>query len=90
MYYFFALYNNHKSFPMSTIRSNHKCSKVVLISSDIFGNDGKFSENCQKSSEVTWTFSEILVMTRQKSHTFESEKVGRYTMCAFYLQRCRL
>ena len=56
---------------MSTIRSNHKCSKVVGISSDIFGN-------IRKSSEVAQTFSEIPVMTRQKSHTFDSERVGRY------------
>ena len=63
---------------MSTIHSNHKCSKIVGISSDIFGNVGKSLENCRKSSEVTRTFSEILVMTRQKSHAFDSEKVGKY------------
>ena len=44
MYYFFPLYKNHKSFQMSTIRSNRKCSKVVGISSDIFGNVRKSSE----------------------------------------------
>ena len=80
MYYFFAPYNNRKSFQMSTIHSNHKCSKVVGISSDIFGNVPKSSENLRKSSEVAWTFSEIPVMTRQKSHAFESEKVGRYIL----------
>ena len=32
-----------------------------------------------KSSEVAGMFSEILVITIQKSHVFESEKVGRYT-----------
>ena len=63
---------------MSTIRLNRKCSKVVGISSDIFGNVRKSSENRRKSSEVARTFSEIPVMTRQKSHAFDSEKVGRY------------
>ena len=33
------------------------------------------SENCQKSSKVAGTFSEIPVLTRQKSHVFDSEKV---------------
>ena len=80
MYYFFALYNSRKSFQMSTICSNSKCSKVVGISSDIFGNVWKSSENRQKSSEVARTFSEIPVMTRQKSHAFDSEKVGRYIL----------
>ena len=80
MYYFFALYNNCKSLQMSAIRSNHKCSKVIKISSDIFGNVGKSSENRWKSSEVARTVSEILVMTRQKSHAFDSEKVGRYIL----------
>ena len=79
MYRFFALYNKHKSFQTSTIRSNRKCSKVVRISSNIFGNVRKSSENRRKSSEVARTFSEILVMTRQKSHVFDPEKVGRYT-----------
>ena len=78
MYYFFALYNNRKSFQMSTIRLNRKCSKVVGISSDIFYNVRKFSENRRKSSEVARTFSEIPVMMRQKSHVFDSENVGRY------------
>ena len=48
MYCLFALYNNHKSFQMSTIRSNRKCSKVVEISSDILGNVRKSSENSSK------------------------------------------
>ena len=39
------------------------------------------SVNHQKSLEVAVTFSEILVMTRQKSHAFDSEKVGRYSTC---------
>ena len=64
---------------MSTIRLNRKCSKVVGISSDIFGNVRKSSEDRRKSSEVARTFSQIPVMTRQKSHAFDSEKVGRYT-----------
>ena len=66
MYYFFAPYNNSKSFQMSTIRLNRKCSKVVGISSDIFGNVRKSLENQRKSSEVGRTFSEIPVMTREK------------------------
>ena len=78
MYYFFAPYNNQKSFQMSTIRSNRKCSKVVGISSDIFGSLQKSSENRRKSSEKARSFSEIPVMTRQKSHALDSEKVGRY------------
>ena len=73
MYYFYALYNNRKSFQMSTIRLNRKCSKVVGISSDIFGNVQKSSENRQKSSKVAQTFLEIPVMRRQKSHAFDSE-----------------
>ena len=63
---------------MSTICSNPKCSKVVGISSDIFGVVRKSLENGQKSSEVARTFSEIPVMMTQKSHAFDSEKVGRY------------
>ena len=62
-----------------TIRSNRKCSKVVEISSDILGNVRKSTGNRRKSSEVARTFSEIPLMTRQKSHAFDSEKVGRYT-----------
>ena len=81
MYYFFAPYNNRKSFQMSTTRLNCKCSKVVGISLDIFGNVRKSSENRRKYSEVAQTFSEIPVMTRQKSHAFDSEKVGRYSPC---------
>ena len=44
--------------------------------SDVFG----------KSWEVAVTFSEILVMTRRKSHTFESERVGRYTKLIWRLK----
>ena len=77
---FFALYNNRKSFQMSTIRSNRKCSKVVGISSDIFSNFQKSWKNCRKSSEEARTFSEIPGMTRQQSHAFDSEKVGRYEL----------
>ena len=78
MYHFFALYNNCKSFQTATIRLNRKCLKVVGISSDIFGIVRNSSENHRKSSEVARTFSEIPVMTRQKSYAFDSEKVGRY------------
>ena len=50
MYYFFALCNNRRSFQilMSTICSNHKCSKVIGISSDIFGNVRKSLGNLRK------------------------------------------
>ena len=73
-----TMVNNFKSIQMSAIGLNRKCSKVVRITSDIFGNFRKSSENRRKSSEVARTFSEIPVMTRQKSHAFDSEKVGRY------------
>ena len=88
IYYFnlFAPYNNCKSFQMSTIRLNRKCSEVIGISLDIFGNVRKSSENHRKSSKVARTFSEIPVMTRQKSHAFDSEKVGRYIMIITELQ----
>ena len=46
----------------------------------IFSNVWKSLEIRWKSSEVTRTFPEISVMTRWKSHAFDSEKVGRYTM----------
>ena len=85
IYYFFAPYNNRKSFQMSTIRLNRKCSKVIGISSDIFGNVWKSSENRRKSLEVARTFSEIPVMTRQKSHAFDSEKVDRYMTGIFVI-----
>ena len=68
MLYFLAPYNNRKSFQMSTIRLNRKCSKV---------------ENRRKFLEVARMFSEIMVMTRQKSHVFDSEKVGRCTVCNY-------
>ena len=55
-----------------------KCSKVVRTSSDVFGNFWKFAENCWKSLEVAGAFSEITVMTGQKSHAFDCKKVGRY------------
>ena len=78
MYYFFALYNNLKSFQLSTICLNRKCLKGNGISLDIFGNVRKSLENRRKSLEVARTFSEITVMTRQKSHAFDLEKNGRY------------
>ena len=43
----------------------------------------KFSETfgrLRKIIEVAVTFSEIPVMTIRKSHAFDSEKVGRYTL----------
>ena len=66
MYYFFSPYSNRKNFQKSTIRLNRKCSKVVGISSDIFGNVRKSSKNHRKSSEVAQTFSEITVMNETK------------------------
>ena len=45
---------------------------------NIFGNFQKHSGVFGKSLEVAVTFSEIPVMTRRKSHIFDSEKVGRY------------
>ena len=57
-----------------------KCSKVIRTSLDIFSNIQKFFENRRKSSEVAGMFLEIPVMTRRKSHTFHSDKVGRYTV----------
>ena len=54
------------------------CLKVVGISLGIFGNIRKSSENRRKSSKVAQTISEIPVMTSQKSHAFDSEKVDRY------------
>ena len=59
---------------------NRKCSKVIRTSLDIFSNIQKFFENRRKSSEVAGMFLEIPVMMRQKSHTFHSDKVGRYTV----------
>ena len=85
MYHFFALHNIRKSFQTSTIRLNRKCLKVIGTSSDIFGIIEKSSENHRKSSEVARTFSEIPVKTRQKSHAFDSEKVGRYTFGSPFL-----
>ena len=46
------------------------CAKVVGASSDIFGN-------VRKSSENRWKCLEIPVMTRQKPHAFDPEKVSR-------------
>ena len=46
----------------------------------IFGNFQKRWDVFGKSSEVAVTFSEIPVMTRRKSHAFDSEKVGRYNI----------
>ena len=43
----------------------------------IFGNVRKSLEFRRKSSEVGGTFPEILVMTRWKSHAFDSQKVRR-------------
>ena len=46
----------------------------------IFGNDRKSSEIRRKSLELAGTSPEISVMTRWKSHAFDSEKFGRYNI----------
>ena len=64
------------SFQMSTIRSNFKCSKVIGISSHIFGNVLKSSENRWKSSEVARTFLEIPVMTQKNLTRLTQKKLA--------------
>ena len=47
---------------------------------DIFGHFRQCSEVFGKSSEISGRrgdVSEMLVMTRRKSHAFDSDKVGR-------------
>ena len=61
-------------------------SLSVSVCSDIFGNVRNSSENRRKSSEVARTFSEIQVVTRQKSHSFDSEKGGRYSNLVFVVR----
>ena len=39
-----------------------------------------FSTTFGRLREVAVKFSEILVMMRQKSHTFDTENVGRHTL----------
>ena len=60
---------------------HQKCSKVFRTSVDIF-NVWKSLVNCWKSSVVPGTFLEIMALTRQKFHEFNSETVGRYTFIA--------
>ena len=60
---------------------HQKCSKVFRTSVDIF-NVWKSLVNCWKSSAVPGTFLEIMALTRQKFHEFNSETVGRYTFIA--------
>ena len=83
IYYFFAPYNNRKSFQISTIRLNRKCSKVV-------GHFQQCSEVFGKSSEVARTLSEIPIMTRQTSHAFDSEEVGRYIITSPDITLCKV
>ena len=52
---------------------------ISSSSSGIFGNIRTSLGNRRKSLDVAVMLSEIPIMTRQKSHTFDSEKVGRYT-----------
>ena len=67
--------NTLKLLPFKWLR---KSSKITQTSFDIAGILQKSSENHRKSSEVIGTLSTIPVMTRQKSHTCDSEEVGRY------------
>ena len=72
----YHLYRNTlKLLPFKWLR---KSSKITQTSFDIAGILQKSSENHRKSSEVIGTLSTIPVMTRQKSHTCDSEEVGRY------------
>ena len=72
----YHLYRNTlKLLPIKWLR---KSSKITQTSFDIAGILQKSSENHRKSSEVIGTLSTIPVMTRQKSHTCDSEEVGRY------------
>lgn len=75
----FVSQRNHNALKLLSFIWLWKWSIFVGASLDVFGNIGKPSENRRKSSEVTGTFSEIPSMTRQKSHTFDSKKVGRCT-----------
>ena len=76
LYYFFAPYNNRKSFQVSTIRTSKafKGRRNIVVHfrqrSEVFG---KSSEIFVSGSDV---FGNIPVMTRQKSYAFDSEKVG--------------
>ena len=67
--------NTLKLLPFKWLR---KSSKITQTSFDIAGILQKSPENHGKSSEVIGTLSTIPVMTRQKSHTCDSEEVGRY------------
>ena len=72
----YHLYRNTlKLLPFKWLR---KSSKITQTSFDIAGILQKSSENHRESSEVIGTLSTIPVMTRQKSHTCDSEQVGRY------------
>ena len=72
----YHLYRNKlKLLPFKWLR---KSSKITQTSFDIAGILQKSSENHRESSEVIGTLSTIPVMTRQKSHTCDSEQVGRY------------
>ena len=59
---------------------------VFLIASEVLKSrrnifvHRKSSENRRKYSEVTRMFSENPVMTRLKSHAFDSEKVGGFSL----------
>ena len=67
--------NTLKLLPFKWLR---KSSKITQTFFDIAGILQKSPENHRKSSEVIGTLSTIPVMTRQKSHTCDSEEVGRY------------
>ena len=80
MFFFVYLFDDKR---ISTLYiSGYICEVLraceIGTSSNIFGNARKSSENGRKYLEVAGTFSEVAVMTRRKSHSFDSEKVGRY------------
>ena len=79
----FASQRNQNKRKFSSSKQLWKCSNVVSTSSDIFGNVWKCSENRQKSSERTRTFSEIPVLIRRKSHAFDFEKFDGYISLTF-------
>ena len=57
-----------------------KCAQLGCRS--IFGH--KFFSNVWKSAENCWKCSEIPVMTRQKPHAYDSEKVGRCNLVLIF------
>ena len=80
---------NHVLIPGSPIlkeKSLEDCSFSVdpkcTVKLQNFGILRNFLGSFQKSSAIVESSSETLALCRKKSHTFGSEKVGRYTKCA--------